>query len=150
MEQNNKSGMKRVVFSLLSLYSMSIYAVVLTAVLYILRGCTNLGIEMGSFFHAFVFVAVVTMLNPLAFLIEFTMSIMSEILAFVPKIAFLFVSKVAECLLLIWIVGKVDGAVDAVQLSLYAQLTFAFAVHIITTWMTGSGYPAPKAQGEAK
>ncbi|WPS85452.1 hypothetical protein SMD22_02135 (plasmid) [Brevibacillus halotolerans] len=144
MNQSGRCGVMRVVFSLLSLYSMNIYAVVLTAVLYTLKVCTNFDIQMDSVFQAFVFVAVVTMLNPLTFLIELSIRVIGEFVSFIPKVIFSFISKITECLLLIWLVGKVDMAVDGVHLSLHAQIAFAFTVYIVTSILTGEKNPVTK------
>ncbi|MFF2531545.1 hypothetical protein ACFVS2_21795 [Brevibacillus sp. NPDC058079] len=137
MNQNKETGVKRMLFSMLSLYSTIIYAVALTVVLYLIRACTNLDMKMDSVFGAFVFVSVVTILNPLTFLIDIFFSIISEMVSFLPKTFFLFTSKLVECLFLIWVISKVDMAIDAVQFSLYAQIVFAFAVHFLTSLMTG-------------
>jgi hypothetical protein len=139
LEENEKQdGVMSAIFSLLSLYSMPIYAVMFTAILYVLKACTNLHIEVESFFIAFVFVAVVTMLNTLSFMIEITMSVLSELMKFVPRVVFRFSSKIMEILLVIWLVGKIDGAIGAVDLSMYGQITFGFTVHLITAWITSA------------
>ncbi|MBP1308734.1 hypothetical protein JOD82_001754 [Paenibacillus sp. 1182] len=134
--ERNKASQEHQRVSLLALYSMPISAMLLTIAMYIIKATTNLHIELNSVWSTFILVAVVTMLNPLTFLIEIPISILTERILSVPTFVFRFVSKTMELLLLVWLIHKIDGAIQAVELSTYGQITFAFILHLVTTWMT--------------
>ncbi|AKA44385.1 hypothetical protein [Paenibacillus polymyxa] len=136
--KRNQAPQEHPIVSLFTLYSMPISAMLLTMTMYVIKATTNLHMELNSVWSTFVLVAVVTMLNPLTFLIEIPMSILSERILSIPAFVFRFISKTMELLLLVWLIHQIDGAIEAVELSMYGQITFAFLLHLITAWMTYS------------
>lgn len=146
MEKNNRSGLVRMIFSLLALHSMSIYALLLTTSLYLIQLCTGLSIQLDSWFQTFVFVAVIIVLLPITFLIDIAVNISGDFVRFVPRTFIDFTSKVLQILALTVIVSKVDTALSTVDLSMYADITFGFFIFIVMNFFTSRGKRPMKVQ----
>lgn len=139
MESKKRSGLMRMIFSLVALHSMSIYALMFTTILYLIQFCTGLSIHLDSWFHTFVFVAVITVLLPITFVIDVAISIIGEFLRFIPRTIVDFMSKTLQILALTAIINKVDAAISTVELSMYAEIIFGFVIFIVMNFFMTRG-----------
>lgn len=137
MNPKSENSTKRLFYSLLRLYSVLIHSALFAAAFYVTSLIPGVEADAKTYIHLFCFVAALTVLHPLTFLLDFTMAAVYEVThQKIPILIVRFISKLGQALALFGFIHVILLTMEEVTMSLMGQAIMGIMIFLLTEWMT--------------